>query len=165
MVRKLLTFSRRGALTLRPIRLSDLVRDSGAMLRRVIPEHIDLRLAVDQPVSAVRADAGAVEQILLNLATNARDAMGEGGVLTISVTETDVDAARIEMYGLEATGSYVCVAVTDTGTGMDAETQAKIFEPFFTTKPPGEGTGLGMAMIYGLVKQHGGFVEVESTTQ
>ncbi len=162
MIRKLLSFSRRGALAFRPISLGTLLKESAAMLRRVIPEHIDVRLQSDQPVPAVLADPGAVEQILLNLATNARDAMPRGGTLTIDVSETRVEAPRLEAYGLTPLGSFVCLSVADTGVGMDETTRARIFEPFFTTKPPGQGTGLGMAMIYGLVRQHGGFVEVES---
>jgi CheY-like chemotaxis protein len=105
------------------------------------------------------ADAGAVEQILLNLATNARDAMPRGGQLRLEARRTDV--ARAPAGALP--GSYACLVVSDNGMGMDSRVKARVFEPFFTTKPPGEGSGLGMAMMYGLTQQHGGFVELDST--
>ncbi len=131
------------------------------MLQRLLPEHIELQFAPEQ-TGSVRADRGAVEQILVNLATNARDAMPQGGVLRIEVRRAWVDEGFRSVHGWGEPGAYVCMTVSDTGTGMDEHTEGRVFEPFFTTKPSGEGTGLGMAMVYGLVKQHDGFISVYS---
>jgi two-component system, cell cycle sensor histidine kinase and response regulator CckA len=157
MVRKLLAFSRTEKPELRPVDPAQLLEEMSYMLRRVLPEHIEIRRQVAASAT-VRADAGAVEQILLNLATNARDAMPEGGVLELGLDVVEVD----EESGGGA-GAYVCLSVRDNGSGMDERTRARIFEPFFTTKEQGKGTGLGMAMVYGLVGQHDGFVTVGST--
>src|SRR5262249_16853509 len=104
----------------------------------------------------------ALEQILLNLLSNARDAMPDGGRVTIRTTAAQLDGEHVRRYGWGVPGDYACVIVSDTGVGMDERTRARLFEPFFTTKPPGLGTGLGLAMVYGLVKQQGGFVMIES---
>jgi PAS domain S-box-containing protein len=157
MTKQLLGFSRRADLTFAPTDLAHVASRLSGALRRLVPENIELRLVADDAVSAVRADPGAVEQMLLNLITNARDAMPHGGLLEVAVHERsgiggDADAAR----------RYVCVSVRDTGVGMDEGTRSRIFEPFFTTKPVGVGTGLGLAMVYGLMRQHDGFVDVES---
>ncbi|HLB36588.1 MAG TPA: ATP-binding protein, partial [Gemmatimonadales bacterium] len=162
MVRKLLAFSRREELRLRPVELPRLVGDLTGMLRRLVPEHIALETQASAPVAPVLVDPGAVEQILLNLVTNARDAMPTGGRLTIAIAEATIDENYLLSHGWGEPGAYVCLSVIDTGIGMDPATLAHVFEPFFTTKPPGIGTGLGMAMVYGLVKQHQGFVEVRS---
>jgi len=162
MVRKLLAFSRREELRLRPVDLPKLVADLTGMLRRLVPEHITLETQAPEPVPPVLADPGAVEQVLLNLVTNARDAMPSGGGLTIAVAEAVIDEAYLSSHGWGEPGAYVRLSVTDTGIGMDQATLAHVFEPFFTTKPPGIGTGLGMAMVYGLVKQQRGFVDVQS---
>ncbi len=130
------------------------------MLRRVLPENIELRLAADDKVPRVLADSGAVEQMILNLATNARDAMPDGGQLRIDVDERVLDTAACSGHPWMAPGRYVCITVGDTGVGMDEETQSRIFEPFFTTKPAGVGTGLGLAMVYGLMHQQGGCAHV-----
>jgi len=132
------------------------------MLRRVMPPSVRVRVNVQDAESLVQADGGAVQQILLNLATNARDAMPDGGELTITVARVQIDHRHIAARPWVIPGEYLKVAVTDTGLGMDDATKARIFEPFFTTKPPGKGTGLGMAMVFGLVKQHGGHVDVET---
>ncbi|HEU4700230.1 MAG TPA: PAS domain S-box protein [Gemmatimonadales bacterium] len=166
MVRKLLAFSRTEKPELRPVDLARLLGEMGDMLRRVLPEHIEIRLRVGASAT-VRADAGAVEQILLNLATNARDAMPEGGVLELGLDIVEADeeggpaAAAAAVAG--GCGGYVRLSVRDNGCGMDERTRARVFEPFFTTKEQGKGTGLGMAMVYGLVGQHEGFATVEST--
>jgi len=146
MIRKLLSFSRDQKLHFQPHRLGPLVEASSRMLRRLLPESIEVRvhIAVDTPT--VRTDSAAVEQILLNLATNARDAMPMGGLLEISV---------------ERAGGAL-LRVRDSGTGMDAATRERLFEPFFTTKASGHGTGLGLTMVYGLVSQLGGTIEVDS---
>jgi PAS domain S-box-containing protein len=162
MIKKLLGFSRRGTLAFESVDLRQLVADTTRVLRRLLEEHIAIDISVDEPVDAVRADPGAVEQILLNLATNARDAMPDGGTLRIDVCPSRLDAGYHATHPWVVPGDYVCITVSDTGVGMDEETKKQIFEPFFTTKPGGEGTGLGMAMIYGLVKQHGGYVHIYS---
>src|SRR6266550_3661447 len=134
-------------------------------LRRLLPASIEIQCAAEPEAGVVEADAGALEQILLNLATNARDAMPRGGTLHLDVRRTRLDAEDRPLHAWVEPGSYVCIAVSDTGAGMDATTQARVFEPFFTTKPAGVGTGLGMAMVYGLVKQHKGFVHLYSEVE
>ena len=162
MIKKLLGFSRRERLAPQSVNLAQLVAETKIMLARLLPEHIEVRVDADESVGSVRADSGAVEQILLNLATNARDAMPEGGTLTFEVRADRLEAGYHATHPWVVPGEYVRIAVSDTGVGMDEVTKQKIFEPFYTTKKVGEGTGLGMAMIYGLVKQHGGFVHVYS---
>jgi PAS domain S-box-containing protein len=162
MIRKLLAFSRREKLARAPIDLGGVVTEASRVLRRLLPEHIEIDVVTEKQVPPVSADAGAVEQMLVNLATNARDAMPGGGVLRIEVLPGRIDQRFAARRGWGRPGDYVCLRVSDTGSGMDPETQRRIFEPFFTTKAPGSGTGLGMAMIYGLVKQHDGFIDVES---
>jgi CheY-like chemotaxis protein len=132
------------------------------MLRRLLPESIDVRVIADDAGSCALADRGAMEQILVNLATNARDAMPEGGVLRIVTERVTIDEEFRSTHGFGTPGDYLRVSVSDTGVGMDKATRAKVFEPFFTTKPAGQGTGLGLAMVYGLVKQHGGFINLYS---
>jgi len=163
LVRKLLAFSREERLELRALDLGQVVLDTGKVLRRVLPEHIDMRVDA-APGATVRADAGAVEQIVFNLATNARDAMPRGGRLSVTLAPVSVGPGGAgDAPSNVAPGDYVCLSVSDTGHGMDERTRARIFEPFFTTKPKESGTGLGMAMVYGLVRQHGGGVDVESS--
>ncbi len=158
MIKKLLSFSRHAALTFQVLDLAQVVGELLGTLRRLLPAHIDVKLQRDHDPVRILADAGAMEQILINLATNARDAMPRGGELMLQVHRVDV--AR-PPAGAQP-GSYACLTVRDTGIGMDERVRARAFEPFFTTKPPGEGSGLGMAMLYGLTQQHGGFVELES---
>ena len=162
MVRKLLGFSRLAELQLLPIDLGETVQGMTSLLRRVLPESVEISVRAEKNLPPVRADLGAVEQILLNLATNARDAMPNGGRLEIAVEPHDLLEDDRTEHPWVAPGEYVCIAVTDSGHGMDADTRRRIFDPFFTTKPPGKGTGLGMPMIYGLTKQQGGFVHVYS---
>jgi PAS domain S-box-containing protein len=162
LIKKLLGFSRRERLEVHPTDLSQLMGDLSGMLRRVVPENIEVQVIGNEPGATVLADPSAVEQIVLNLATNARDAMADGGMLRIAVTRTWLDEGYRATHPWVDPGEYICITCSDTGSGMDRETLERVFEPFFTTKPPGEGTGLGMAMIYGLVKQHGGYVHVYS---
>ncbi len=162
MIRKLMAFSRREHLDIHRLDLGEVVEELAPMLRRLLPEHIEVKVLRHNVRAVVRADRGAIEQIVLNLATNARDAMPDGGALRIETRITTLDEQYRSTYGWGEPGDYVCLAVHDTGMGIDDAVRGKIFEPFFTTKPPGEGTGLGMAMVYGLVKQHGGFINVDS---
>ncbi|MDX2121814.1 MAG: PAS domain S-box protein [Gemmatimonadota bacterium] len=159
MIRKLLSFSRRAPLTFQVLDLGRVVGDVLDTLRRLLPAHIEIKLQRDgNPVKAL-ADAGAIEQVVINLATNARDAMPNGGLLQLDVSKVDVAQPPAGV----PPGRYARLTVRDTGLGMDERVKARAFEPFFTTKPPGEGSGLGMSMVYGLTQQHGGFVELEST--
>jgi two-component system cell cycle sensor histidine kinase/response regulator CckA len=162
LVHRLLGFSRHEILDLRPLSAPEWVNEELHTLRRLLPATIEIQCDAEPEAGVVQADAGALEQILLNLATNARDAMPRGGTLHLDVRRTRLDAEDRPLHAWVEPGSYVCIAVSDTGAGMDANTQARVFEPFFTTKPAGVGTGLGMAMVYGLVKQHKGFVHLYS---
>ncbi len=162
MTRQLLGFSRRASLTLVPTDLSGVVSHLSSLLRRLLPENIHLSVTASDSVPTVQADSASVEQMILNLATNSRDAMPDGGTLTLSVAVREFTESDTREYPWVLPGSYVGLGVKDTGVGMDEDTRTKVFEPFFTTKPVGVGTGLGMAMVYGLTKQHGGFVHVQS---
>ncbi|MDH3496844.1 MAG: PAS domain S-box protein [Gemmatimonadota bacterium] len=162
LIRKLMAFSRRELLDVELLDVNDVVGDARDVLRRLLPETIELRVAATPTSDRVRADRSAVFQILLNLATNARDAMPNGGVLNIRTATVTVDDALARRWGFGRAGQYVCVEVEDTGVGMDDAVRTRLFEPFFTTKPVGKGTGLGLSMVYGLTKQHDGFVIVES---
>jgi len=153
MVKQFLSLSRRAELRLAPTDLRRVVTGAASMLRHVIPEYVEIELSADDPVPTVLADIRCVEQALLNLAINARDAMPRGGKLHLAVMSARLDETYRETHPWAKPGEYACISVSDTGVGMDEATQARIFEPFFTTKAPGAGTGLGMAMVYGLVKQ------------
>jgi two-component system cell cycle sensor histidine kinase/response regulator CckA len=161
LVHKVLGFSRREKLDLQPLSLAEYLQETVETLRRVLPATVEVEFAATED-AVVEADPGAVQQILLNLGTNARDAMPDGGTLHIELRRTRLDAEDRPLHAWVAPGSYACIAVSDTGVGMDQATLARVLEPFFTTKPPGVGTGLGMAMVYGLVKQHKGFVHLYS---
>jgi CheY-like chemotaxis protein len=139
-----------------------IVRDAEQLLRRLIGEGIELTAVLQPELKRVKADAGQLEQIIMNLVVNSRDAMPTGGKLTIETSDVDLDEEYAGRHALAQTGPHVLLAVTDTGCGMDAETQAHIFEPFFTTKEFGKGTGLGLSTVYGVVKQSGGSVWVYS---
>ncbi len=162
MVNQLLGFARRSTLTLEPVHLGQLVTDLAAVLRRVLPADIELLVFADEDLPQVAADGHAIEQILLNLVNNARDAMPDGGVLRLETSCTWISDAQRDVLGPGSASEYVCLAVDDTGAGMDEATRQRAFEPFFTTKPVGKGTGLGLATVYGMVKQHGGFVQIDS---
>ncbi len=162
LTRKLLAFSRHQRLQLRPVALEPLVREFVRMARRIVPEDVEVELEVDPDAPAVAGDPAALEQILMNLVTNARDAMPGGGRLRIEVGSASLGEEDCRVFGLGTPGRYVVLSVHDNGEGMDGETQRRMFEPFFTTKPVGKGTGLGMPIVYGLVKEHHGFVRAYS---
>jgi two-component system, cell cycle sensor histidine kinase and response regulator CckA len=146
----------------RVMSLNDTVAGLEQMLGRVLGSSIRIVTQLDAGLGAVNADPGQIEQVVMNLALNARDAMPEGGKLRIETCNATLDGAYMKQHGATEPGEYVMIAVRDTGTGMDRGTQARIFEPFFTTKESGEGTGLGLAMVYGIIKQSGGYVWVYS---
>ena len=162
LTRQLLAFSRRQVLQPKVVDVNDVIQETEEMLRRLIGEHIELETKPSRKLARVRADPGQLGQVIVNLAVNARDAMPDGGRLTIEAANVKMSTARAARYPPMPAGAYVRLAVTDTGVGMDAETRARVFEPFFTTKEPGSGTGLGLATVYGIVKQSDGFVFVTS---
>jgi CheY-like chemotaxis protein len=162
LTRQLLAFTRRQLVSVQAIDLSELVRGMERLLRRVLGPDIELLSKLDPEPCVVRADAGQLEQVILNLAINARDAMPEGGRLTIETVLVELDEAFVEQNRAFAPGRYVLLTVTDTGHGMDPETQRHIFEPFFTTKEPEKGTGLGLSTVYGIIRQSGGMIWVYS---
>ena len=162
LTRQLLAFSRKQVLQTRVLSLDAVVADLEPMLQRLIGEDVELVTTIAPGVGRVQADPAQIEQVVLNLVVNARDAMPGGGKLTIGLADVEVDAAFVTAYPSASAGPHVVLAVSDTGTGIPAEVQPRIFEPFFTTKEPGKGTGLGLAMVYGIVKQHDGTIVVES---
>jgi PAS domain S-box-containing protein len=161
LTRQLLAFSRKQMLTPRILDLNGVVTENIRMLTRMIGEDIDLVMVPGMNLGAVRADAGQIEQVIMNLAVNARDAMPSGGRLTIETANITLDEEYARFHPPLQPGDYISVAISDTGAGMDAETQSHIFEPFFTTKGP-KGTGLGLSTVYGIVKQSGGYIWVYS---
>ena len=161
LTRKLLAFGRRQKLEIKTVNLAELIGEFSRMIRRVLREDIAVELALKEP-AWVRADPGAIEQVLMNLVTNARDAMPSGGTVAISTEPETLDRDAVLRTGCANPGAYTVVRVRDSGIGMDEDTMRRIFEPFFTTKSVGSGTGLGMAMVYGLMTQHGGRVNVSS---
>jgi len=162
LTRQLLMFSRRSALEIKPLDLNELVANLLKMLTRLIGENIDLRSTGQAGLPLVEADAGMLEQVLMNLIVNARDALPQGGRIAICTTAVEIAKAQADRDVNRRPGRFVCLAVSDTGCGMNSEILKHIFEPFFTTKEAGKGTGLGLATVHGIVAQHNGWVEVDS---
>jgi signal transduction histidine kinase/CheY-like chemotaxis protein/HAMP domain-containing protein len=162
LTRQLLMFSRRNVMRPQSLDLRAVVGNLSKMLKRVIGETVTLEFNPPAELPLMQADTGMIEQVILNLVVNARDAMPRGGTLTISTNPAEMNEAYVQTHPEARVGAFVCLRVSDTGCGMDAKTISHIFEPFFTTKEVGKGTGLGLATVYGIVKQHDGWVEVSS---
>ncbi|MBA4374480.1 MAG: hypothetical protein C0402_16645 [Thermodesulfovibrio sp.] len=162
LTKRLLIFSRKEVAEFKPIDVNEMVINMEKMLSRIIGEDVNIIADLMGKKAMVMADAGQIEQVLMNLATNARDAMPKGGSLTISTELREIDAEFISANEYGVTGTYAVISITDTGTGIEKEQQARIFDPFFTTKEIGKGTGLGLAIAYGIVKQHNGYIRVYS---
>ncbi|HVW89605.1 MAG TPA: ATP-binding protein [Gaiellaceae bacterium] len=162
LTKQILAFSRRQVMQPEVVNLNAVARSTDGLMRRLVGPNVILRLDLDERLGNVLADAGQLGQVLMNLSINARDAMPDGGVITVRTENVDLGVQEARSLYRAAPGPYVKLTVADTGVGMDVETQRRIFEPFFTTKDPGKGTGLGLSTCYGIVKQSGGYIEVES---
>jgi two-component system cell cycle sensor histidine kinase/response regulator CckA len=158
----LLMFSRKNVMQPMQLDLREVVANMSKMLKRLLGETVNLEFSPPPEIPLFQADTGMIEQVIMNLAVNARDAMPKGGTLTISTGVAEIDEAYLQIHPEGRAGSFVRLRASDTGCGMDAMTMGRIFEPFFTTKEVGKGTGLGLATVYGIVKQHGGWIEVAS---
>jgi PAS domain S-box len=163
LTRQLLTFTRRQVMQPRRLDMNEIVGNMTKMLSRILGEDIALQLNYYSTPALIQADASMMEQVLLNLAVNSRDAMPKGGQLGIKIGVEDIDSGHLAHHPEARSGRFVCITTRDTGTGIPPEILRRIFEPFFTTKEIGKGTGLGLATVYGIVKQHQGWIEVEST--
>jgi signal transduction histidine kinase len=162
LTRQLLTFSRKQVIEPRVLKLNAIILNIEKMLRRLIGEDIEFCTVLDSAAGHIKADPGQIEQVIMNLAVNARDAMPNGGKLTVTTANTTLDKKHLNNFPDLCAGDYVMLAIADTGTGMSEEVKAHLFEPFFTTKPPGKGTGLGLATCFGIVKQNTGHISVHS---
>jgi len=162
LTRQLLAFGRKQVIQFQPLNLNDVIGNFTKMLKRVIGEHVVLQCCYAEDLPSVDADIGMIEQILINLIVNARDAMPQGGSIVITTEAISIDVSRVDSHPEAQPGEFVCITVADTGMGIYPEYLPRIFEPFFTTKEAGKGTGLGLATVYGIVKQHQGWIEVSS---
>lgn len=162
LTQSLLAFSRKQPVTLQPVNLAGVIKNIEKLLSRLIREDMEFRINLASEETVIMGDAGQIEQVLMNLVTNAKDAISEGGLLTIGTEVVELDQTFVDEHGGGEAGEYALLSVADSGTGMDSETASRIFEPFFTTKETGKGTGLGLAVVYGIIKQHRGIVNVYS---
>jgi len=162
-IRQLLLFSRKHPMEMKKINLNDSITNLKKMLNRIIGEDITVRSMFQDDLWSVKADLGTMEQVIMNLAVNARDAMPQGGTVQLKTENVSCDSEKTRNHRDVSPGKWVCLSVSDTGIGMDAETIEHIFEPFFSTKGAGKGTGLGLSVVYGIVKQHGGWIDIDST--
>ncbi len=162
MIQSLLAYSRKQTLNPKPVSLNGIITRMQRLLERVISEDVHFTIALDKEDSIIMADSGQIDQVLMNIVANARDAMPDGGSLTIETGRTEFDAEYMKQQGYGMPGAYAFLSISDSGTGMDEETKCRAFDPFFTTKEVGKGTGLGLAMVYGIIKQHNGFVNCYS---
>jgi signal transduction histidine kinase len=165
LTRSLLAFSRRRSVTLKPLDLNRIIREAEDLLSRLIGDQVQLEMRLADRDITVLGEGSQIVQILLNLTANARDAMPDGGRLTIRTDMVEIDEAFRKEHGYGPPGKYALITVSDTGTGIDESIRGKIFEPFFTTKMVGKGSGLGLAIAYGIVKQHNGYIDVECVRQ
>jgi len=163
LTRQLLLFSRRQPMEMTPLDLNGVIQDLGKMLDRLIGEDISLRTALAPELRTVKGDPGSIEQVIMNLVVNARDAMPDGGKIFVGTENVAVDEEYCKTYRYARPGEFVCLSVRDTGVGMDQTIINRIFEPFFTTKGHGKGTGMGLSVVYGIVKEHEGWINVESS--
>jgi signal transduction histidine kinase/ActR/RegA family two-component response regulator len=159
-IKQLLAFSRRQILEFKPVRLDEMVREFEKMMRRMLRENIDMRIVAHSDLAFIKVDTAQINQVILNLVVNAREAMPDGGVLTIETDVVVIDSDFCSFHPVAKTGTYVVLSVSDTGVGMSPDVVENIFEPFFTTKET--GTGLGLSVVYGIIRQHGGFIDVVS---
>jgi two-component system, cell cycle sensor histidine kinase and response regulator CckA len=162
LIRQLLTFSRQETIQPRVLDLNGAVESVAELLRPMIGEDIELRISLEEKPGKIKADSAQIDQIVMNLAVNARDAMQQGGIITLATANVTLDRAYQETHCSIPPGYYVMLSVSDTGSGMDPQTRARVFEPFFTTKAPGKGTGLGLSTVYGIVAKSGGHIWVYS---
>jgi signal transduction histidine kinase len=162
LTRGLLAFSRKQMMDVKPVALNNIIKGVEKLISRLIGEDIELKVLSAKKDIIVRADAGQIEQVIMNLATNARDAMPGGGGLTIITEVINLDNEFVKAHGYGKPGVYALISVSDTGMGMEEDVKQKIFEPFFTTKELGKGTGLGLSIVYGIIKQHEGYINVYS---
>ncbi len=160
----LLTYSRKQLIDPRPVNLNEIIARMEKLLSRLIGEDVELKTELTPDNTVINADAGQIEQVLMNLVTNARDAMPQGGVLVIRTEPAELTPDFIAAHSFGLPGKYIALSVTDSGTGIDARIRTKIFDPFFTTKEVGKGTGLGLAMVYGIIKQHDGYIDISNTS-
>ena len=165
LVRQILTFSRKAARERRTLSLAALVRDVFSLLRASLPATIEMILDIRTESDTIEADPTQIQQVLMNLCSNAADAMREGGVLTIGLTDVSLQGDEPPSHENMRPGAYLVLTVSDTGLGMTNEVRERIFEPFFTTKPAGTGTGMGLALAYGIVKSHEGAITVSSNPE
>ncbi|MDY7031272.1 MAG: ATP-binding protein, partial [Thermodesulfobacteriota bacterium] len=162
LTRQLLLFSRKQPMEFTSLNINETVHDMFKMITRLISEDITINKDLQSGSWIIRADQGNIEQVIMNLVVNARDAMPNGGVLTIKTEQVQLDESYLKTYDYARPGRFVCLSISDSGIGMDEETVQHIFEPFFTTKGPGEGSGLGLSVVYGIIKEHQGWINVYS---